>query len=89
MPSPQFPVSVLQNGIKVTTEPPQGLKSTLEQVCTSYGQKALKECSRENDFKSLFYCLNFFHAVVLGRRKYGALDWNNPYEWTKGDLGIS
>ncbi|EAY20602.1 Dynein heavy chain family protein [Trichomonas vaginalis G3] len=89
MPSAAFPVSILQNGIKVTTEPPQGLKATLTQLFQSYGQKTLKECPRENEFKSLFYSLCFFHAVVLGRRKYGPLGWNCIYEWTKGDLDIS
>jgi len=89
MPSPQFPVSILQNGVKVTTEPPQGLKATLNQLFSQYGQKVLKECPRENEFKSLFYSLCFFHAVVLGRRKYGPLGWNCIYEWTKGDLDIS
>lgn len=89
MPSPHFPASILQNGVKVTTEAPQGLKATLRDLFTGYGQKVLKECSKENEFKSIFYSLCFFHAVVLGRRKYGPLGWNCAYEWTKGDLDIS
>jgi dynein heavy chain len=89
MPSPHFPVAILQNGVKVTTEPPQGLRATLRELFTGYGQKILKECPRENEFKSLFYSLCFFHAVVLGRRRYGPLGWNCLYDWTKGDLDIS
>lgn len=89
MPTDAFPASILQSGSKVTTEAPQGLKATLTQLFSSYGQKALKECSREAEFKSMFYSLCFFHAVVLGRRKYGPLGWNCVYDWTKGDLDIS
>ncbi|XP_070580015.1 dynein axonemal heavy chain 1-like isoform X2 [Ptychodera flava] len=89
MPSPKFPVPVLQNGAKMTMEPPKGIKANLLQSYVSYNDDLLNSCGdKTHEFKSLMLSLALFHAVTLERRKFGPLGFNIPYEFTTGDLRI-
>lgn len=42
MPCDYFPVAVLQNGIKLTTEPPKGLKSNMFKSYTDLTSESLE-----------------------------------------------
>jgi len=86
MPTPQFPVPVLQNGIKLTQEPPRGLKANLRRTFLDVTDEQWASCSKPEAFHKLMFALGFYHAVALERRKYGAIGWNIPYEWMQSDL---
>jgi len=90
MPTKDFPALVLQSGVKVTKEPPKGLKANLKD---SFLQEVTPElwdnCKNANAWKRLLFSLAFFHAVIQERRKYGALGWNVPYEWNQSDFSAS
>lgn len=68
MPSPAFPVSVLQNGLKLTSEPPKGVKANLARSYNQMGHEVLGSCpSKPIEWRRLLFSLIMFHAVVQVR----------------------
>jgi dynein heavy chain len=91
-PSAAFPIPVLQNGIKLTNEPPRGLKANLTRSLASISPEDYDDpvgCAVPTALRKLTFGLVYFHAIVQERRKYGPIGWNIPYEWNDSDLGVS
>ncbi|KAF5829736.1 dynein heavy chain and region D6 of dynein motor-domain-containing protein [Dunaliella salina] len=89
MPSPDFPVTILQDGIKMTLEPPKGLKSNLLRSYNRFTDSYLMNCSKPSEWRALSFGLCLYHAVIQDRRKFGPLGWNIRYDFTDGDLNVS
>ncbi|XP_044742040.1 dynein axonemal heavy chain 12 [Chrysoperla carnea] len=92
-PSDKFPIPVLQSGVKMTNEPPQGLT---QNILKSFTTEPLKEeefydgCPENSrTFHKLLYGLAFFHAIVQERRTYGSIGWNIAYGFNESDFQIS
>ena len=83
MPTPKFPVTILQNGVKMTLEPPNGIKANVMRTYSTFTEDFLTGCSKTKEWKKLLFSLSFFHAVIQERRKFGPLGWNIPYEFSK------
>lgn len=85
MPSHTFPVSVLQNSVKVTNEPPKGLKATLVRSFADMERDFFERHTLQEKWRAMVFGLCMFHGVVLERRKFGPLGWNITYEFTESD----
>ncbi|XP_043967273.1 dynein axonemal heavy chain 10 [Gambusia affinis] len=86
-PIKDFPIGILQNSLKVVTEPPNGLKLNMRATYSKISHDSLSACEHPV-FKSLVYVLAFFHAVVQERRKYGKIGWNVSYDFSDSDFFV-
>ena len=90
-PCDDFPVTVLRRGVKVTNEAPRGLRSNLLSSYLTAAEAGVEAVSgvRSGEFRTLFFSLCFYHAVVSERRRFGPRGWSHFYEFNASDLTIS
>ena len=84
-----FPLGLLQKAIKVTNEPPKGLKAGLSRTFSSVVNSEFIERIDHPNWRILVFATSFLHSVVQERRKFGALGWCIPYEFNYSDLEAS
>jgi dynein heavy chain len=89
MPADYFPVPILQNGVKLTIEPPKGLRANLLRSLLVTTDEMLNDSPKQEEWRRLQFGLKFFHGIVQERRKFGPLGWNIRYEFNDSDLETS
>jgi dynein heavy chain len=87
-PDPNFPISILQRSIKVTTEPPKGLRNNMIRLYGNVSLEQFNKCNRPERYKKLLFSLSWFHALMLERRKFQTLGWNVKYDFNDSDFSI-
>ena len=88
LPQKVVPGGVLQNSIKLTNEPPSGLKANLLRAYGSFTDAIWENSAKPAELKSITFALCFFHSVVCERRKFGPIGWNRGYPFNPGDLSV-
>ena len=83
-PSSSIPVSILDRCIKMTSDPPSGLKANLKQAFACFSRETYEEL--ESRSKGILFGLCQFHAVVVERKKFGTKGYNMMYPFSLGDL---
>uniref|UniRef100_A0A8C5V6J6 Dynein axonemal heavy chain 2 n=1 Tax=Microcebus murinus TaxID=30608 RepID=A0A8C5V6J6_MICMU len=88
-PHPEFPISILQVSIKMTTEPPKGLKANMTRLYQLMTEPQFSRCSKPAKYKKLLFALCFFHSILLERKKFLQLGWNIIYGFNDSDFEVS
>ena len=86
-PSSSIPVSILDRCIKITSDPPSGLKANLKQAFACFSRDTYEELEART--KGILFGLCQFHAVMVERKKFGAKGYNMMYPFSIGDLVCS
>eukprot|EP00742_Colponemidia_sp_Colp-10_P004139 GILJ01004417.1.p1 GENE.GILJ01004417.1~~GILJ01004417.1.p1 ORF type:complete len:2854 (+),score=646.67 GILJ01004417.1:919-8562(+) len=83
-PSNDIPIGILERSIKMTNEPPSGLKANLKRAFTLFTREEVEE--KDSKLKAILFGLCHFHAIMLERKKFGPLGYNMQYPFSMGDL---
>ena len=90
-----LPPSLLQSCVKLTNEPPQGIRANLARAWAVFDDDILDSCARQTEYRAIVFALSFFHAVLQERKKFGVgnspgarsgIGWNMSYPFSAGDL---
>ena len=83
-PSTTIPIGILARCIKLTNEPPAGLKANMQRAFSSLNKTMFEDA--DDKMKSILFGLCQFHSIMLERRRFGAKGFNMNYPFSLGDL---
>jgi dynein heavy chain len=86
-PSSSIPIPILDKAIKITSDPPSGLKANLKQAFACFSRDMYDDLEPRS--KGILFGLCQFHAIMIERKKFGSKGFNMMYPFSIGDLVCS
>lgn len=83
-PAKNIPIGILARSIKLTNEPPAGLKANLKRAFCSFPKEYINEV--ESKTRAILFGLCHFHSIFILRKKFGPKGFNMMYPFSLGDL---
>ena len=83
-PSNGIPIGLIERCIKLTNDPPSGLKANLIGAISSLGKEDYEES--EPRTRGILFGLCYFHSLMIERKKFGGIGYNMNYPFSLGDL---
>ncbi|KAJ3217500.1 Dynein heavy chain 2, axonemal [Dinochytrium kinnereticum] len=87
-PTPKFPISILQTSVKMTTEPPKGLRANMVRLYNSITEENYSKTEKRDVYQKLLFSLCFFHSLLLERKKFLSLGWNVICDFNNSDYEV-
>jgi len=85
-PHPNFSISLLQRSIKVSQEPPKGIKAKMLKLYSQ--KKKFPEVEQDRLWRKAVYGLCWFHSILIERKKFKSLGWNVTYAFNDSDYTV-
>ncbi|ETM55018.1 hypothetical protein L914_01719 [Phytophthora nicotianae] len=83
-PSTNIPIGVLERSIKLTNEPPTGLRANVKRAFCCFPKTIVDEL--EPRTRCILFALCYFHSLMLERKKFGPQGFNMLYPFAASDL---
>eukprot|EP00667_Euglena_gracilis_P002519 EG_transcript_2519 len=87
-PHSAFPIGLLQMSVKLTNEPPQGMRAGILRSY-SWMTQDLFDNFRRPEWRPMLFTICMLHSISQERRKFGPIGWCIPYEFNFGDWSAS
>ena len=86
-PTNDFPLELLHFAVKVTSDPPRGLRAGMIRTFTQVvNQDRLEKVDAVDVWKNVIWIMCFMHNILRGRCKYGPIGFCHPYDFSNSDL---